>query len=807
MNILKKISKVLFYILLLFSKSLFAQIPDVSYIDATASANTLAGNNVTVSNASFSGHEHQLAWFADGLSKVGFPSGVLLTTGDASFATEWGCLGCGESINVSNGNTDADLDILNGFGNVKAPAILEFDLISTGTSLEFEFIFASKEYPEYANGNFNDAFGFFLSGPGISGPYSNSAENIAKLPNGTEISINTVNHLTNSSYYIGNPWFNQGTLSESNALFRYDGKTTVITVSKTIQCNQTYHLKIAICNTSDKKLDSGVFLKQGSIRSDFQLGALTADVQPICEGQNLNLSIQGDNGWTYTWSTGQSGVGLKNISTVAATNITSVSVTATNQDGCSVTKTIPIAVHPKNNIAPATTGVDGTGGFTYYIQANSGYFNFNVASFDAANEKVDMSYTATSLPSITSFNITNALFHDGGQFDWPYPGPLNADIGVHSFDVTVTDQNACGALSSTDTYNINVVCRHCPLDVYYQDRHPNNRPLPPYTGSGRKIVAGSNVDSSQPYGDVETGTATVTFEAPQIIEMVPGFTGGPGYTAQINPTTCTDNCETCCDNWSGFTHDVIPNFFTPNADGYFDVWTVLDTQHPFCAFGAQEFDIKIVTPSGSIAFTQSGGTPSQCCPFRSSSVSCPNPPCFPTPRSDIYWDGIINHSIFGLPTGRPAPNGTYYYVLDLKGCGGKQSYTGFITLLGGLAKQGSTQGTTDLVPDFSTLSLAEQKDITKNSTANIDENKDVENQLQIYPNPAKDKISIKLTNNESIQNGVLEVFTTHGRLIHTKKISDDVTESTLNVTNYSKGTYFMKLTVNKTVYNQFFVKD
>lgn len=73
-------------------------------------------------------------------------------------------------------------------------AVLEFDFIPTGDSISFRFVFGSEEYPEYVCSQYNDVFGFFLSGPGIDGSFTNNAINLGVLPNSTvPIAINTVN--------------------------------------------------------------------------------------------------------------------------------------------------------------------------------------------------------------------------------------------------------------------------------------------------------------------------------------------------------------------------------------------------------------------------------------------------------------------------------------------------------------------------------------------------------------------------------------------------------------------------------------
>ena len=71
--------------------------------------------------------------------------------------------------------------------------------------------FGSSEYFEWENTQYNDVFGFFISGPGISGPYSsppgfpNGSINIATVPNSNPplpITISSINNVLNNNYYI-----------------------------------------------------------------------------------------------------------------------------------------------------------------------------------------------------------------------------------------------------------------------------------------------------------------------------------------------------------------------------------------------------------------------------------------------------------------------------------------------------------------------------------------------------------------------------------------------------------------------------
>src|SRR5690606_29483431 len=96
-------------------------------------------------------------------------------------------------------------------------AVLEFDFIPLSDTVRFRYVFGSDEYSEYVGLGFNDHFGFLLSGPGIAGPFSNSAVNIALIPNtATSVAIDNVNNgtgftpgagqgpCTNCQYYVEN---------------------------------------------------------------------------------------------------------------------------------------------------------------------------------------------------------------------------------------------------------------------------------------------------------------------------------------------------------------------------------------------------------------------------------------------------------------------------------------------------------------------------------------------------------------------------------------------------------------------------
>ncbi len=227
--------------------------------------NVLIGGGVTVSNVTFSGQLDQIGEFnaANTNPLLGINNGIILATGDINNALGPNNTGSASLGGGNFGVGDPDLDILEGTGvGTNDAAILEFDFIPTGDTVKFNFVFGSEEYPEFVN-SINDVFGFFLSGPGITGPFSNNSMNIALVPGTpTPVTINTVNPTTNAAYYVDN------TVNTGAQTIQYDGYTVVMTAIGVVQCGVQYHIKIAIADASDTAWDSGVFLEAGSFSSN-----------------------------------------------------------------------------------------------------------------------------------------------------------------------------------------------------------------------------------------------------------------------------------------------------------------------------------------------------------------------------------------------------------------------------------------------------------------------------------------------------------------------------------------------------------
>lgn len=197
-------------------------------------------------------------------TNLGLERGLLLTTGDINIAP-------GPNTVVDAGFEhsapgDADLDYLSeiqGEGSLSGDAcIVELDVFAATNELTFEYIFASEEYPEFVNTEFNDIFAFFISGPGIEGdPNIGNQKNIAVLPGtNTPVQINSVSQLENWQYFRNNELGRS--LEYDGMIADFLGVKKSLTARAQVEPCQTYHLKLAIADRRDYAYDSGVFISE-----------------------------------------------------------------------------------------------------------------------------------------------------------------------------------------------------------------------------------------------------------------------------------------------------------------------------------------------------------------------------------------------------------------------------------------------------------------------------------------------------------------------------------------------------------------
>ncbi len=234
----------------------------------------IKGGCKNVFNIKAIGKQDGIGFFNNGTAAISLNRGIILATGPIENAKGPNSA-IDKSGNFSDFTGDIDLDIL-AEEKVRDAVGIEFDFIPLESTVTFSYVFASEEYCEFVGSKFNDVFGFFISGPGIDGEYSNKAKNVALIPGtGDLVEINSVNHLKNSAYYVGNELQTDAFACSfdfeekaTHELIEYDGFTTVLnSVLNLIPC-ETYHIRLVVADRGDNVFDSAVFLGANS----FNLG-------------------------------------------------------------------------------------------------------------------------------------------------------------------------------------------------------------------------------------------------------------------------------------------------------------------------------------------------------------------------------------------------------------------------------------------------------------------------------------------------------------------------------------------------------
>ena len=231
----------------------------------------LEGNGINIVDATFTinavAHDRQVCGFTNTPSvELPLPNGVLITTGYGSNAVGPNNTTSRSQDVPGNGTTnDPDLILIEPQAT-RDVVIIEFDFIPKLDTLQISFVWASEEYCEYTCSQYNDAFGFLVSGPGIVGPFSNSAKNFAELPDGTDVEINNVNNGNCVGNYQPCPGINQTYYYDNTGgtYLQADGLTVGLKAKGVVQPCQTYHAKIVLGDAGDSIYDSWIFLEKFS---------------------------------------------------------------------------------------------------------------------------------------------------------------------------------------------------------------------------------------------------------------------------------------------------------------------------------------------------------------------------------------------------------------------------------------------------------------------------------------------------------------------------------------------------------------
>ncbi|MCW3108263.1 MAG: hypothetical protein JWQ09_2769, partial [Segetibacter sp.] len=319
----------------------------------------------------------------------------------------------------------------------------------------------------------------------------------------------------------------------------------------------------------------------------------TTSNSPACEGNSLVLSATGGSAEAnYVWSginsfsgTGSSIV----IKNVQFSNAGKYYVQVTNSAGCKNTDSTTVVVIP----APVIT---------------TAFANRNICKGDSV---LLGSSGGTSYLWSPSAGLSSAVIAD------PVAKPSDSTV----YKVVVANASSCTASA---TVTINVI----------------SKPIA-NAGPDKVIVEGQSVQLD---GSVTSSNTSISWFPGLYIDNIHSLQPSVSpvtNTSYILTATSNDGCGTSSDTTSIHVYKkvIIPNAFSPNADGLNDTWNII-------ALAAYDnYELSVFNRYGQIVFN--------------------------TKNYSQPWNGTFN--------GKPLPVGTYYYLLDLKL--GLPKLTGFVVIL------------------------------------------------------------------------------------------------------------------------------
>ncbi|MBP8886200.1 MAG: T9SS type B sorting domain-containing protein [Flavobacterium sp.] len=271
--------------------------------DVLVNSSCATTSNALASGDNFSGTQKSYAYFNLGTRNFPFKEGVVLSTWSSQNSIGPFVKNRGGGNEMWSG--DSDLEHVLNLTQTKNATVLEFDFIPLTNFISFNYIFASNEYQDYYPCNFSDGFAFLIKEKGSAGPY----QNLAVLPNSpTPVSSKNVrpfippfnNNSTgfsspgcppkNENYFAG--------YNDSSSPINYSAQTVVLNAQSAVIAGKTYHIKLVIADDQNVDFDSAVFLEAGSFLPKIDLGP----DQTICYGDKTVLDTGfTDSTYTYEW--------------------------------------------------------------------------------------------------------------------------------------------------------------------------------------------------------------------------------------------------------------------------------------------------------------------------------------------------------------------------------------------------------------------------------------------------------------------------------------------------------------------------
>ena len=430
---------------------------------------------------------------------------------------------------------DTDLENALNKGNTLNATVLEFDFIPQTNYISFNYIFASNEYQDDFPCNYSDGFAFLMKENTPGATY----QNLAVLPDGTPVSSTKVHPSFSFNSKTCSPaneaYFGQLNTSATNTSpIDYSGQTIKLTAQSPVKAGVSYHIKLVIADQNGNLYDSAVFLEAGSFSSKIDLGIdrLLATNNPVCFGESLSL----DTGLTASTNTYQ---WFKDGSPTAILGATSSTYKVTEAgtykvetsiSGCLATGQIKIEYTPEI-IIPDTS-------LTKCDDNGSGIAIFSLPE-NVIKSDIDFTVYNYYKNSDLTNPILNPETYSGSNGEIVYVKVTNSNSPCPTF-FKIT-------LHVTTSYLSSTIATTPPIINDFSGNGNSVTLIPPTLGGPFDFSLDGKIYQTSPlFTNLAVGN----------------------YTAYIRDTS---NCQ----YW---TYAIIlldyPRFFTPNNDGYNDLWKI-----------------------------------------------------------------------------------------------------------------------------------------------------------------------------------------------------------------------------------------
>ncbi len=555
--------------------------------------------NVSVSGGNFASGEKSYGFFDASGTTFPFPNGIILSTGKINNAP-----GPNSYLSDDGGsmgwNGDADLNQALSLNNTFNATILEFDFIPLGNKISFDYIFSSEQYltnPSPNQCNFTDGFAFLLKEAS-----STTYTNLAVIPGTTTpVKVNTVRGPgticppANAAYFDA--------FNGANHPTNYNGQTVVLTAQSNVIPGQTYHIKLVIADEGNYRYDSAIFLGGGSFNFGIDLGVdrLIATGNPICLSDNLVVDATQTGATAYQWY-------QNNVALIGETNATytvssagDYSVEVNYGFSCQTQGEIKIEYATNLNVnkdtfteCDADANQDGITQFDLNALLPDLFTNlpsnYTISFYDATT-------STTALPSnytnTTAFNqtiyarITNV---QGCYSDYP------VNLVVHTFSEIISDKEIglcenestilnAGAGFSSYSWNTTPVETTQSITVDTAGTYVVTLTNANNCSKTRKFtVTASGIATIEDiiindFG--ENNTATVQIAATSLGNYEFSLDGNNYQDANVftnlnegEHTVYVNDTKGCGVVSKSFYILDFPKFFTPNGDGFNDIWFI-----------------------------------------------------------------------------------------------------------------------------------------------------------------------------------------------------------------------------------------